>query len=78
MPELPRDRLPHAVLRRNIHSIESTSTQEPMFDARNNFPLPAAIAGGTVTRVGGSPLGIWAPDMAHRTAPFAIHRGIKR
>ena len=49
-----------------------------MFDARNNFPLPTAIAGGTVTRVGGSPLGIGAPDMAHRTAPFAIHRGIKR
>ena len=49
-----------------------------MFNARNYLPLPAAFAGGTVTRVGGSLLGTGAPDMAHRTAPFAIHRGVKR
>lgn len=49
-----------------------------MYNARNYLPLPTAFAGGTVTRVGGSPLDIWAPDMAHRTAPFAIHRGVKR
>ena len=49
-----------------------------MFNARNHFPLPTAFAGGTVTRVGGGLLGIGAPDMAHRTAPFTIHRGVKR
>ena len=49
-----------------------------MFNARNFSPLPAAFAGGTVARVGGSLHGMGAPDMAHRTAPFTIHRGIER
>ena len=49
-----------------------------MFDARNFLPLSSAIAGGTGTRVGGSLLSIGVPDMAHRTAPFPIYRGILR
>jgi hypothetical protein len=76
--EKRRDRLPHAVPRRNIAFITSISKQVPMFDAHNDSPLPAAYAGGTVARAGGSLLGMGAPDMAHRTAPFTIHRGIER
>ena len=75
---MPRDRLPHALRRRTIGVVNSNSKQVPMFDARNSNPLPAAFAGGTVTRVGGSLLGTGALDMAHRTAPFTIHRGVKR
>ena len=49
-----------------------------MFDARNFPPLSSAAAGGTGTRVGGRLLTIGVPDMAHRTAPFPIYRGILR
>ncbi len=49
-----------------------------MFDARNFLPLSSAVAGETGTRVGGSLLTIGVPDMAHRTAPFPIYRGVLR
>ena len=49
-----------------------------MFNARNVIPLSSAFAVKTVTRVGGSLLGIGAPDMAHRTASFPIYRGVLR
>ena len=49
-----------------------------MFDARNFLPLSSAVAGETVTRVGGSLLTIGVPDMAHRTASFPIYRGVLR
>jgi hypothetical protein len=49
-----------------------------MSNARNFSPLPAALAGGTVARVGGGLRDLGAPDMAHRTVPFMIHRGVKR
>jgi hypothetical protein len=49
-----------------------------MSDARNFSPLPAAFAGGTAARVRGSLLDTGTPDMAHRAAPFTIHRGVER
>jgi hypothetical protein len=49
-----------------------------MFDAPNFLSLSSAVAGETGTRVGGRLLTIGVPGMAHRTAPFPIHRGILR
>jgi hypothetical protein len=75
---MQRSRLPHPARRGNIRFIEIRSKQGPMFDARNDSPLPAAFADGTAARVRGSLLGTGAPDMAHRTVPLTIHRGVKR
>lgn len=49
-----------------------------MFDARIHTPLPAALAGGTAARVGGSREGGSPQRMAHRTAPLPIDRGVTR
>ena len=49
-----------------------------MFDARNDYSLPTAFAGGTVARADGGVPGMWVPDLAHCIAPFSIHRGVKQ
>ena len=49
-----------------------------MFNARKFIPHSSAVAGETVTRVGGSLLTIGVPDMAHRTASLPIYRGVLR
>jgi hypothetical protein len=58
--------------------ITTSTKQEPMFDARNFLPLSSAVAGETVTRVGGRLLTIGVPGMAHRTASSPIYRGVLR